>query len=101
MSAVIDHAAEKSRSYRVRESLPGATPGRDWSHRQPGTSPVFMIARRDDHNFVAGQHVELLSTSNAGFSGITGHGRDRTGSFVHMGSLGAWDIARDAAGSVK
>lgn len=93
MTSLVDHNAEKSRSYAVRQSLPGALPGRDWSQRM-SADPVFVVARRDSvcRDIVAGESYRLISTSNAGFNGITAMARLDDGTYQHLGSLGAYDV---------
>lgn len=80
--------AEKSRSYDVRNQLTGGD-HHDWSWQ--GTKTVFVRARRATPNVAAGERIWLISTSNAGFAGITAMGW-RDGQFVHLGSLGNYDI---------
>jgi hypothetical protein len=88
----IQHGEEKNRSYQVRRQLPGYVDGHDW-HARMGQAGVQMRARRDICRVKAGEVVTLVSTSNAGFRGIEGLGvRPGSPDFVHMGSLGAWDI---------
>lgn len=88
-----DHNAEKSRSYTIRQALPGYVDGHDWSNRM-GTRGVQVTARRDICRVKAGETLTLISTSNAGFRGIEGLGvRPGSSEFVHLGSLGAYDVA--------
>lgn len=95
MTATVDHFAEKSRSYAVRDQLTGGS-GHDWSMWQKGARTVNVRARRDTGNVAAGEVVQLVSTSNAGFAGITAMGL-RDGGLLHLGSLGAFDIVTETA----
>jgi hypothetical protein len=91
MTATINHTAERDRSYDVRRQITGGS--RDFG---PGfASEVYLVALRDTHNVSEGEIVRLVSTSNAGFSGITACGRmDHRDELLHLGSLGAFALAR-------
>lgn len=91
---------DNRRSYDVRRTLPGYVNGHDW-HASRVDRPVYVVARRScmvnrkpEHGgpIVKGERIQLISTSNAGFQGITGLGR-RNGQYIHLGSLGAYDVA--------
>lgn len=92
---------DRDRSYNIRRSLPGHVEGHDWSGRMGQTA----VQVRALHSQFAcrsaeyggpirkGEVFTLLSTSNAGFSGITALGvRAGSGTFVHLGSLGAYEV---------
>jgi hypothetical protein len=86
--------AEKARSYKVRDQITGGQ-NRDWSWAGSGRAMVTVRARRATPNVAAGEVVQLVSTSNAGFAGVTGLAW-RDGGYVQLGSLGNYDVEETA-----
>ena len=104
MTTAQQEAQAKSRSYAVNASLPGykgRASGESWGASHNPT-PVYVKAnvtlfagRSPEHGGTIrkGQTIRLVSTSNAGFLGMTGLGW-RNGQYVHLGSLGHYDVVR-------
>jgi hypothetical protein len=87
-----EHHDRKARSYTVRSSLPGAVAGHDWSANLSPDKHVFVRALDNTPHVPMGTVIRIVSTTNAGFAGITGMGLVDHVGFVHLGSLGDYEV---------